>query len=241
VLITGTPTVTIVTHNIPPSLSLANGEAAIATVTQGADIVAGQEWSKWRDIVAGLTSFDSWYPPQAAPGSIPILWRKKTFRLRGQGSNRVYEDGLAVEAGAGPEPAHAGWTNNVCLEHIETGLVLGVVNCHPIPSIQAGPLRAALHERTVVHVAAVVGPALALFGATTMLALADWNSEPDSTAMQALGWYGWKCDTLGTPTLAGRSVDDVFRRGGDLEPVAQRTIKTASDHDAAAVDYRITA
>jgi hypothetical protein len=241
VILTGGPTITVVTHNVPPSLTDADAEAAIRTAANGADVVAGQEWSHWRDIVAKLTEFDSWYPDRVAPGALPILWRRDAFAVVNEGSDRVYGEDKTVklEPGAGPDYQRAAWVNWVVLQHNATGKRLGFVNAHPLPSIQAGPIREHLHYLVVVRVAEVVARAVRYLGASSVVAVGDWNAQPRDDAMEPLQVNGWVCDTTGTSTLGSRSIDDFYRLGKTLEPVAQRTFATASDHDGAAVDYRI--
>jgi hypothetical protein len=233
--------ITVVTHNIPPSLTEADAETAITTASKGAHVVAGQEWSHWRDLVAGLSAYDSWYPTRTAPGALPILWRKDTFQVVNEGSDRVYPEdrNVILEPGAGPDYQRAAWVNWVILEHTETKNRFGFVNAHPLPSIQAGPIRARLHWLLIHRVATVIGPALRRLTASTVVALGDWNAEPDKGAMEPLRLNGWVCDSLGTPTLGSRSIDDFYRLGKSLTFVAQRRFETASDHWGAAVDYNL--
>jgi hypothetical protein len=245
VLITETPTITVVTHNVPPSLPDADAEAAISTCVdrEKADVLALQEASHWLNLVAGLNAYDSWYPTRTAPGALPILWRKDTFQVVNEGSDRVYPEDRTVhlEPGAGPDYQRAAWVNWVILQHTETKNRFGFVNAHPLPSIQAGPIRFQLHWQVINRVGTVIGPTLRHLGAPTVIALGDWNATPTSDAMARLRLLPWVCDTLGTPTLGTRSVDDMYRLGKTLQFVAQRRFETASDHWGAAVDYRITA
>jgi hypothetical protein len=236
--------ITVVTHNVPPSLLDDAARGAILAAANGASVVALQEASRWRDLITSMAAFDSWYPDRTAPGALPILWRKDTFAVVNEGSDRVYPEDhtVTLEPGAGPDYQRAAWVNWVILEHTETKNRFGFVNVHAIPSIQAGPIRARLHWLLVDRVATRVGPALRRnFGAATVVALGDWNAEPDKGAMEPLRLNGWVCDSLGTPTLGGRSVDDMYRLGKTLTFAAQRRFETASDHWGAAVDYRITA
>jgi hypothetical protein len=232
--------ITVVTHNVPPSLLDDDARGAILAAANGASVVALQEASRWRDLITNMAAFDSWYPTRTAPGALPILWRKDTFAVVNEGSDRVYPEDRTVilEPGAGPDYQRAAWVNWVILEHTETKNRFGFVNAHPLPSIQAGPIRTRLHWLVVNHVAHV-DLALRRLGAPTIIALGDWNATPTSAAMEPLRLNGWVCDSLGTPTLGTRSVDDFYRFGKTLTFVAQRRFETASDHWGAAVDYNL--
>jgi hypothetical protein len=239
-LIATSANITVVTHNIPPWLTMAQRLDAFGRATTGAAIWCLQEASWSLDVLPDQRHI--FQPRPDSRNHLPIGWDGAVFDCVGQGSIRVFPGPVTMEHVDGlPTVRHDEWFNWVALKHLEAGLIVGVVNGHLPPGMAADrPIRTGLHKLDVDRMVEW-GGTLHEFRAgerNPVLVMADFNaisSHPNMQPFQENGWH----DDFDLPTFGPRSIDGVKRLGTRLTPVGRRTIKTASDHDAAVVDYNL--
>jgi endonuclease/exonuclease/phosphatase (EEP) superfamily protein YafD len=210
--------------------------------------------------------FDAYMPRSAVPGSTPILYRSKRFRLLKAGTRQVTKATRVGPRGAGPARIRAKYVNFVRLRDVKTGRAVVVLNNHAVPSVQArgGAPNTRLRKRLTLyrqHMRALqrmvdrfeVRGKVFVTGDLNVNYRSDRRLAPRLFPYHRLGRLGMRASyqTLGEPgtgTHVLRSGNDrrlidyvYYRHQRSVRPVRQAILRGyASDHRPLVVTFRLT-
>ncbi|MDP2773600.1 MAG: hypothetical protein Q8O61_08580 [Nocardioides sp.] len=104
------------------------------------DLIGWQESKStiWADLYPDYRArgWETWHWPDVdGPRSVAVSWRAGTFELVGTGYARMHRGGYPSETDA-PFPAR--WVVRVTLRHLESGMVVTLLNTHANQTIETG-------------------------------------------------------------------------------------------------------
>ena len=222
-------------------------------VERGAHVIGGQEFGDRPGVVAAfLREHPSWrvaWDSRSNPGrKTPILWDSRVGKRRAWRQILAVKPGIWLgKKGAGPNSSEQKNVNSLRLRIARMALV-DFLNLHPTPSAERGDLtdeerdnRRRVWRQHVVALFAQVKhkPRKPNRKRVPVIALGDWNAQPDSPLFDGLLPKGWTWDSTG-PTHGARTIDLIGHVAHPrLRVIDRGVMPTSSDHHSPWVEYEI--